>query len=69
MTPRLLPITTCGGNCESFVSGWSRARAVYWCTKLQRVICTWETPRPPIPDDCPLERAEDCRQRAGERYG
>ena len=58
MANRLLPIDTCA-HCECFVSGWSRARSVYYCTNLQRVICAWETPRPPIPDDCPLEKAPD----------
>ena len=58
MTPRLLPINTCG-DCRAFVRTWDDARLVYVCASLKRVVCTWKTPRPPIPVDCKLEKASE----------
>ena len=56
MNIRLLPINTCG-DCRAFVRTWEGASIVYVCTVLQCTVCTWETPRPPIPDDCALPKA------------
>lgn len=56
MMPRLLPIITCG-DCIHFDQVWKGARCVRICGRLGRVVCTWMTPRPPIPTWCQLEKA------------
>ena len=66
MSTRLLPITTCG-DCRAFMRTWEGAIVVFVCTELCRTICTLSTPRPLIPDDCPLEEAMPADD--GERPG
>jgi len=56
MTTRLLPIATCG-DCIHIVRTWHGASIIFVCTTLDRAICSWMTPRPPIPEWCTLEEA------------
>jgi len=63
--PRLLPIITCG-DCPAIIRIWEGASLVFVCRNLGRTICSWMTPRPPIPPWCPLPKAhpEDTRKDA-----
>ena len=67
MTTRLLPIATCG-DCAYIVRTWEGASTIFVCGRLRgRTICSWMTPRPPIPEWCPLEEATSADD--GDRAG